>query len=353
MIEIGKSKIGLEYPVYFIADIAANHDGDLNRAKLLIKLAANSGANAVKFQHFEAETIVSDKGFRELESNDSHQSAWADSVFETYKKAELPFSWIEELHNYANELAIDFFTAPYSLDLIEKVEPFVSAFKVGSGDITWIESLEKMSRYKKPILIATGASDMSDVIRAVECVSRFNEKIVLMQCNTNYTASPENIKYLNLNVLTTYSEMFKNTVLGLSDHTDGHLSVLGAVALGARAIEKHFTDDRTRTGPDHKFSLNPYMWAQMVHEVRKLESSLGDGVKRVEKNEINSKVVQQRSLYFTKDLNEGHVLIATDVVALRPLIKNGLKPYELDQIIGKPITNSVRFHDPVLLKNFS
>jgi len=162
----------------------------------------------------------------------------------------------------------------------------------------------------------------------------------------------ENLKYLNLNVLTTYSEMFKNIVLGLSDHTDGHLSVLGAVALGARAIEKHFTDDRNRTGPDHKFSLNPFMWEQMVHEVRKLESSLGDGIKRVEKNEINSKIVQQRSLYFKRNLDEGHVLIATDVVALRPLSKNGLKPYELDQIIGKIIAKSVQFHDPVLLENF-
>ena len=353
MIKIGKSKIGLKYPTYFIADIAANHDGDLNRAKLLIKLAANAGANAVKFQHFQAETIVSDKGFKSLENNNSHQASWGDSVFETYRKAELPINWIEELRMHADHFGVDFFTAPYSLELIEKVAPFVSAFKVGSGDITWIESLEKMSKFNKPVLLATGASDMSDVIRAVESIYKFNKDIILMQCNTNYTASSENINYLNLNVLTTYSNLFKNIDLGLSDHTEGHLSVLGAVALGARTVEKHFTDDRSRKGPDHKFSLNPAMWEEMVQEVRTLEKALGDGVKRVEENEKNSKIVQQRSLYFGKDIEKGHILQTTDVVALRPLSKNGLKPYELRQIIGKQVNKNVKFHDPIHFENFT
>ena len=133
------------------------------------------------------------------------------------------------------------------------------------------------------MIIATGASDKKDVIRAVNLIKKFNKKIVLMQCNTNYTAKVENNFYLNLNVLNQYKKLFGNKIiLGLSDHTEGYNSVLGAVALGARVVEKHFTDNNYREGPDHLFSMNPKSWKKMVNETRKLERSLGDGVKKIE-----------------------------------------------------------------------
>ena len=148
--------------------------------------------------------------------------------------------------------------------------PHVPAFKVGSGDIDWLEALEQMARHGKPMIIATGASSIEDVQRAVRCVSPLNRQLVLMQCNTNYTASPGNFDHIHLNVLKTYGTMFPDVILGLSDHTSGHATVLGAVALGARVIEKHFTDDNNREGPDHRFAMDPDTWRDMVDRTREL-----------------------------------------------------------------------------------
>jgi N-acetylneuraminate synthase len=344
MIKINQKIIGYNYPTYFIADIAANHDGDITRAKKLIELAYKSGADAVKFQHFEAISIVSDIGFKEIQNNRSHQSKWEKSVFETYKEAELPIGWIEELSDYSKNLGVDFFTAPYSLELIDKVEKYIPAFKIGSGDITWIESIEKMAKFGKPVFVATGASMFSDVKRAVKAIEKHNSQIVLMQCNTNYTGSDDNINFLNLNVLKTYASEFPNVVLGLSDHTLSSLSVIAAVTLGARAIEKHFTDDQSRLGPDHMFSLNPESWSLMVREVRSLEKSLGNGIKVIEGNEIDSVIVQQRSLRYSGNFKKGHKLGHADFVALRPSPINSIKPYELNNILGRTLSTDVTFH---------
>ena len=347
MIKINQTEVDLLRPTYFIADIAANHDKDINRAKELIVLAKNSGANAAKFQHFEASTIVSDKGFKDLGVKIAHQALWSKTVYETYEAAELPSSWTEELSTFSRDIGIDFFTSPYDLQIIDAVEPFVCAFKIGSGDITWLESIERMSKFNKPVILATGASDIEDVSRAYASISNYNKDIVIMQCNTNYTNSEDNFNYLNLKVLATYAKMFPNVVLGLSDHTPGHVAVLGAVALGARVIEKHFTDDNNRVGPDHKFSLNPNDWSKMVSDVRTLEKAIGDGKKNVENNELASLIVQQRSLYYARNLKQGTLLKRSDLSALRPCPPEAVKPFELKNVIGRVLKNNVYFHDNV------
>ena len=134
-----------------------------------------------------------------------------------------------------------------------------------------------------------------------------------MQCNTNYTGSLENFKYIQLNVLKTYRAMYPDMVLGLSDHTPGHATVLGAVALGARMIEKHFTDDINREGPDHAFSMDPHTWREMVNRTRELENALGNGVKKVEENESQTVILQRRSIRLVRDLKEGSLLNANDL----------------------------------------
>ena len=218
-LEINDRKIGRNYPTYFIADIAANHDADLGRAKELIHLAAEAGADAAKFQHFTAETIVSDHGFKSLEGKHSHQAKWNKSVFDVYKDASVSLSWTEALKETCDEANIAFFTSPYSIDLVDHIDPFVPAYKIGSGDITWIEMIEYIAGMQKPYIMATGASTMDDVCRAVNAALKINPMLCLMQCNTNYTASLENFKYIQLNVLKTYREMYPEMVLGLSDHT--------------------------------------------------------------------------------------------------------------------------------------
>ena len=176
-------------------------------------------------------------------------------------------------------------TSPYDLDYVDSVYSFIDAYKIGSGDINWHEIVDKISKKKKPLMIACGASNLKEIKTTIKRILKNKTNVVLMQCNTNYTNLEDNFKYLNLNVLKNFKKIFqtKKVILGLSDHTPGHSSVLGAVALGARVIEKHFTDNNNLIGPDHKFSMNPKTWSDMVKETRRLELSLGDGLKKVKK----------------------------------------------------------------------
>ncbi len=346
-IKIGKSIISEKNKTYFIADIAANHDGSLSRAKKLIRLCAKSGANAAKFQHFKAETIVSDFGFKKI-GKITHQKKWKKSVFEVYKDASINNSWTEALMLECKKSNIDFLTAPYDLDYVNSVNKFIPAYKIGSGDITWHEIIKQISRKKKPVILATGASNINEVKSATNQILKINKKVVLMQCNTNYTASGNNYKYLNLNVLKQYKSIFKNKViLGLSDHTAGNNSVLGAIALGARVVEKHFTDDNNRVGPDHKFSMNPKTWRKMVDESRKLEFSLGTGMKIIEKNEQKSVVVQRRAIRAKKKILKGEKIILSKLEFLRPCPKDALEPFKFKRIVGKTAKQNIQKGDTI------
>jgi len=339
---IGDKKIGGENPTYFIADIAANHDGDLSRAKHLIHLAKDAGADAAKFQNFRAEQIVSDYGFTHLDGQQSHQSKWRKSVFEVYKDATVPFDWTPYLKEECDKVGIHYFSSPYDFGAIDMLEPYVPAYKVGSGDINWHEALVHMASKGKPILLATGASDIGEVQKAVDVVSKVNRQLVIMQCNTNYTGNLANFCHIHLNVLKTYALMFPDAVLGLSDHTPGHATVLGAVALGARVIEKHFTDDSSRLGPDHAFSMIPSSWTDMVQRTRELELALGSASKFVAGNETETVVIQRRCLRAARDIAQGKIFTAADLDVLRPAAKGGLPPYEMTGVIGRKAAKELK-----------
>ena len=333
--KIENKTISIDSPCYFIADIAANHDGDLERAKDLIWKAAEAGADAAKFQHFSAETIVSDYGFKDLKGKTSHQSSWKKSVFEVYKEASINNSWNGALKSECDKAKITFFTSPYSLELVDAVDEFVPAFKIGSGDITWHEIIKHIASKQKPYILATGASTFEEVQKAHDLAKAINPQLALLQCNTNYTGSLDNMRYVQLNVLKTYKEAFPDTILGLSDHTPGHATVLGAVALGARIVEKHFTDDTSRDGPDHAFSMSPTAWKDMVIATRELEAALGGTIKKVEENELETCVVQRRSIRLKTDLPKNVEIKKEHLEFLRPCPENALPPYRLDEIIGK------------------
>ena len=338
---------------YFIADIAANHDGSIERALQLIELAANAGADAAKFQNFRAETIVSSKGFRELGKKLTHQASWEKDVVDVYRDASIPLDWTELLREKCALHKIDYFTSPYDLEYIAYFSDKMLFFKIGSGDITWQEAIEKIGSYGKPVLLATGASTEAEVERAMHILGKSNCEIVLMQCNTNYTGSLDNFRFLNLNVLESFAKTYPNAILGLSDHTEGAVAVLGAVAKGARVIEKHFTDDKARSGPDHGFSLNPIEWKQMVADVRKLELALGTGVKIVEENEVDARVVQRRALRYKRNLCAGQVIKNEDLIPLRPCPIDGIDPFKTGSIVGRTITNSVGADDLVRYSDFA
>ena len=333
-VQIADRWVGGSNPTYFIADISANHDGQLSRAKDLIFLAAEAGAGAAKFQNFRAPKIVSDFGFRSLGGQMSHQAEWRKSVFEVYQGASIPFEWTPELKQACDQAGIHYFSSPYDFEAVDMLDPLVPAHKIGSGEITWPEMLRYIAGKGKPVLLATGASTIGDVQRAVEIILGLNPQLVLMQCNTNYTASLDNFRHIHLNVLRVYAAMYPDVVLGLSDHTPGHATVLGAVALGARAVEKHFTDDNTREGPDHPFSMTPATWREMVDRTRELENALGSPEKRVAENEQDTVIVQRRCLRAGRAIQAGERLTRAMIDVLRPAPDGSIPPYQVDAVVG-------------------
>jgi len=335
--KVGPYKVGLQHPTLFIADLAANHDGDLGKARALIWAAKYAGADAVKFQHFQASKIVSDLGFQKLGSSLAHQAKWKKSVYQVYEQFSIDRNWDDILTEEAAAAGIEWMTTPYDAEAVEAAAAKGNAIKVGSGDITWTDSLDHIASKDRPVFLATGASSEEDVVRAVECIVRRTPDICLMQCNTNYTGDLENFRFVNLNVLKRYAELFPGMILGLSDHTPGHATVLGAIALGARAVEKHFTFSTSDEGPDHAFSMTPATWREMVDRARELQAALGDGVKRVEPNEAQSAVVQRRCLRFVKDLGPGEVLSREHLEPLRPAPAGSLAPHRIVEVIGKTL----------------
>ena len=342
-ITISDRKIGFNHPTYFIADIAANHDGDLERAKLLIRLAKEAGADAAKFQNFDAPKIVSDYGFSHMNSQVSHQATWKKSVLEVYRAASIPFEWTLTLMEECQEASIDYFSSPYDFGAIDFLDPYVPVYKAGSGEIDWIEALERMASKGKPFFVATGASTIGEVQKAVHAILKINPQLVLMQCNTNYTASPENYDHLHLNVLKTYASMFPGVILGLSDHTHAVAPVLGAVTLGARVIERHFTDSNNREGPDHKFAMDPENWARMVEETRLLERALGGADKFICDNEQQTAIVQRRCLRAARDIRAGETLNREMIDVLRPATPGAIKPDQVAEVIGAKVLKDLAY----------
>lgn len=324
---IFRREIGASQPPYYVAEIGANHDGELERALRLIELAADSGADAVKFQHFQAETIVSRKGFAELPKM-AHQASWEKDVYEIYEAASIPLDWTEHLASYAHDHGLAFITTPYSIELVDVVEPYVDAYKIGSGDVTWWDLITHIARKRSPILLATGASNFYEIHAAQQAIwqGNSNAEVCMMQCTTDYTGGiPWDT--LNLSILHHWDSLLVYD-LGFSDHTPGHLAVVAAIQHGARVIEKHFTDDKTRIGPDHSFALDPVEWVQMQEAGDIAFRMIGDGVKRVERNEVEARVVQRRAWRYREDMPFGAMVLSRDLVATRPCPPDGIPPSE-------------------------
>ncbi len=336
-LNVAGRELSIDSPTYFIADIAANHDGDLERAKSLIWKSREAGADCAKFQHFVAEKIVSSVGFSGMVGKVSHQAKWEKSVTEIYDQYHTRRDWTNELVETCREAKIDFMTTPYDFEAIDMFAEIVPAYKIGSGDITFNASIERMAKLGKPVFLACGAATMEETIESVDLVLSHNPQLCLMQCNTNYTGNLENFRFVNLQVLKSFSNCWPGMILGLSDHTPGHSAVLGAVALGARVIEKHFTDDTTRVGPDHSFALDPVTWRAMVEGTRELELALGDGVKRIEANEAETVVIQRRSVRVKDSLPTGTVINDSHLESLRPCPPGACSPNRVNKIIGRKL----------------
>ena len=316
---------------YFIAEIGSNFDGSKERAESLIELAAESGADAAKFQAFSAESIVSKVGFDGLKMG--FQSDWKKSVYQTYKDAALPREWIPDLASCCEEHGVEFLCTPYDLDAIEILEEVgVPAYKIGSGDITWHSFIKSVANTQRPVILATGASTLGEVEQAVEVIrSTGNDRLVLLQCITDY---PSGFESANLRAMRTLQQAFA-TPVGYSDHTPGSVVPLGAVSIGGRVIEKHFTDDTSRDGPDHSFAMDPNAFGEMVSEVRSLEAALGSFQKTLYNTETDSVILQRRCIRANRSIAEGQTIAEEDLICLRPAPPDSIPPYESHRIVNR------------------
>jgi len=335
-IKIGSRLVGENEPVYIIADIGANFDGDLEKAKRLAKAVKDSGGDVVKIQSFLAKKIVSGKGFASMKLKGIHGS-WGRPIDEIFTEVQFPREWHKEFFDYCRKIDIAVSSSPYDFEAVDLMEELsVDFYKIGSGDITWLEMLEYIAKKGKPIILATGASTMTEVDEAVKTIKATgNLDLILLQCITNY---PSKIDSANINVLKTYQEIF-NIIVGYSDHAPGDIVPLGAVALGAKVIEKHFTLNKKDAGPDHPHSMEPDEFARMVERIRRLESAMGSKEKNVVEEEAETVVVQRRSLYAKHNISQGQKFGRDDIIELRPAL--GILPKFKPEIIGRKAKRNI------------
>lgn len=346
--------IGEGHPAYIIAEVGSNFDGNLERAKMLAKLAKDAGADAYKIQNFSAPKIVSQQGFDGLQI--AFQSKWDKPVVEVYKKAEFPREWVKELSDYCKEIDIDFFSSPYDKEAVDLLEGIgMPIYKIGAGEIDNLDFLEYVAKKGKPMIVSCGACTLDDVHRAVQAIKATgNEQIILLQCITNY---PSPISDANLKAMVTLKNTFGFDV-GYSDHTIGKegggddplggITVpLASVALGGVVIEKHFTDDPKRVGPDHPFAMDIVSFKKMIDAIRALEKAMGNGEKKVENSEKETVIIQRRGIYAKENIKEGEDILAEKIEYLRPALF--LRPPQAKEILGRKSRRTINAGEPIKL----
>lgn len=341
-ISLAQRSIGEGQPVLIIADIGANFDGSLAKAKKLALAAKDAGADVVKFQTFLADKIISGPSFSKMQLKGIH-GKWEKPIDEIFKEAEFPREWHKELFDYCEKIDVLFTSSPYDFEAVDLLDELgISFFKIGSGDITWHETLEYIARKNKPMVLSTGDSTLAEVDEAVKIIeSTGNNNLVLLQCITNY---PSKIESANINVLKTYQDNF-GIITGYSDHSPGDLVVLASVALGAKVIEKHFTLSNQDSGPDHPHSMEVDSFKQMVDQIRLLEKALGSTVKDVVEEEAETVIVQRRSLHAKRDINKGEIIKYEDIIELRPAV--GIIPKEKNNVIGRTARNDIKAREAI------
>lgn len=339
---IGKRKVGQGHPTYFIAEIGANFDGDLELAKKYAFEAKKIGADCAKIQSFKAKKIVSREAFASMDLKGVHGS-WKRPVDEVFAEVEFKREWHQKFFDYCWSIGITPSSAPYDFEAVDLMEKCGAEFyKIGSGDITWLEMVEYIARKGKPVVLSTGASTLAEVDEAVRTIEKTgNKNLALLQCITNY---PSKFESANINVLKTYREAF-GTIVGYSDHTPDDVVALGSVALGAKIIEKHITFDRNTKGPDHPHSMTFEEFGNMIKRTRDLEKALGSSVKNVVEEESETVIVQRRGLTAAKDIKKGAFIKKSDIDVLRPAL--GIAPKFKDVVIGKGTKKTLKAGSPI------
>ncbi|MFH1678193.1 MAG: N-acetylneuraminate synthase [Candidatus Omnitrophota bacterium] len=335
--------------IFIIAEAGVNHNGELNLGFRLIDKAWESGADAVKFQTFRAENLVSKNAAR-AEYQEKNMPEIKESQFQMLKRLELSFTDFIKLKEYCDKKKIIFLSTPFDFESVDFLNDLVPAFKISSGDLTNLPFLEYAAKKNKPVILSTGMSTLDEVRTAVSSIRKAQgccgdsdfPALTLLHCSTNY---PCPYKEVNLRALQALKDAFGLPV-GYSDHTLGIEVSIAAAALGARVIEKHFTLDKNTAGPDHRASIEPDELKAMVKAIRNVEMSLGDGVKKPGINELRVSNVARRSLVAARDLKEDEIIQRDMLVIKRP--GNGIQPSELEKVIGLKLKRDKQ-QDAILL----
>ncbi len=336
-VRIGRHLLGEGNPCYVIAEAGSNHDGSLKQAKALVWAAAEAGADAVKFQSFTAAGLLA----RELPDSGCGRSE--HPAFATLERLSLPEQWHATLAEESKEHGIDFLSTPFEegrVDLLEKLHP--PAYKVASGDLTHRTLLRKLARTGRTLILSTGLATEQEVADALAWVRKCGSSpVVLLHCVGLY---PPPAADLNLRAIPAMRSRF-GIPCGFSDHTNGIWASLGAVALGAVVLEKHFTLDRSLEGPDHAHSIEPATMKQLIQEIRCLEQGLGDGIKRPAPGEKPERFHARRGSYAARTLRRGESLRVEDLLFLRPA--NGMSPEQAVAAAGRRLVRELREMEPV------
>jgi sialic acid synthase SpsE len=335
--DIGGRPVGPGHPCYVIAEAGSNHNRDLGTALRLIEVAAEAGADAVKFQTYTAEGLYSRATPDMSYLKEQGLVGERESVWDLIKRVEMPWEWHGDLARHAAQAGITFLSTPFDETAVDALEEVgVPAYKIASYEVTHLPLIERAARTGKPLLISTGMASLGDIERALDtAASAGGRDITVMHCAVNY---PPRFEDLNLRAIATLRDAFRIPI-GWSDHTMGHTADVVAVALGACAVEKHFTLSRDQPGPDHPFALEPAELAAMVSAIREAEASLGSTVKRLTDAENDLFRLGRRSLVAARDLAAGAEISRDDIAVKRPGF--GIPVDAIDQVIGRHVIHGV------------
>ncbi len=338
-IEIEGTKIGKEFPPYLIAEMSANHNGNINTAKEIIKSAKESGASAVKLQTYKPETITLD-----LKNSDFilKGGLWdGRSLFDLYKEAHMPWEWHTDLFDYAKELGITIFSSPFDFSAVDLLEDLnTPAYKIASFEVTDLRLIKYIASTRKPLIISTGMANKEEIQEAIDVANESGcDQIAILHCVSGYPAPSSDY---NLATLLDLSKQF-NKVVGLSDHTLDNVTAIASIALGSSIVEKHFTLDRELGGPDSDFSLEPRELKILADSLNNAWEAIGN-INYDLKSSEESNVKFRRSIYFVKDLKAGEVISEECLRSVRP--GYGLPTKYFDSLIGKKIKKDVVYGTP-------
>ena len=343
--KISNFEVGNNYKPFIIAEMSGNHNQSLDRAKEIIKAAADSGAHAIKLQTYTADTMTINHTGGLFDITDNNSLWYGRNLYELYEEAHTPWDWHKPLFDYAKELDLICFSTPFdetAVDFLETLD--VPCYKIASFENTDHPLLKKVAQTGKPVIMSTGIASISDIVESVQVLKENGcSQIVLLKCTSTYPATPENT---NLTTIPVLQQIFPDCVIGLSDHTMGIGASIASVALGARVIEKHFTLSRADGGVDSAFSMEPEEMKALVEESESAFLALGKVQLTIQKVEEKSKMFK-RSIYAVKDIAEGEILTRENIRIIRP--GDGLEPKYYEMLIGIKAKSYIKRGTPLNL----